>query len=104
MSKLNREMDCIGQTAAISHREKFVSIDESLRHFAAQLFNFVGVFFEELLFHFHAFAAFAQNLVPETLSRLVDHCRVHNATASSCFSRCRPYAYYAAQAPSAETM
>ena len=72
MSKLDGEMEGIAQTAAVSHGQKFFAISESFRHVAAQSFDVVGIFLEELLLHFHALAALAQNLVAETFVLLVD--------------------------------
>ena len=80
MSKLHGEMKGVAQTAAVAHGQKFFAVSESFRHVAAQSFDVVGIFLEELLLHFHALAAFAQNLVAETFVLLVD--RVSDGGAS----------------------
>src|SRR4029077_19672973 len=94
MCELDRKMHCIAQTTAVAHGQKFLPIDETFGHVAAESFDVVGIFLKKLLLHFHALAAFAQNLVAEAFVKLVDlifDSRRHGAaTAASVFSKCRP--------------
>ena len=94
MCELDRKMHRIAQTTAVAHGQKFLAIDETFGHFAAQSFDVVGIFLKKLLLHLHALAAFAQDFVAEAFVKLVDlvfDSRRHGATtAASVFSKCRP--------------
>jgi hypothetical protein len=93
MCELDRKMHCITQTTAVAHGQKFLAIDETSGHFAAQSFDVVGIFRKKLLLHLHALAAFAQDLVAEAFVKLVDlffDSGRHGAATASAFCKCRP--------------
>ena len=83
---LNREMHRITEAAAIAHGQQLAAARESRRHLAAERFDLLRVFGEELLLHLHALTALAENFVSEILGRLIGDNGSDQACATSAAS------------------